>query len=111
MTERIASLLARDNSRREGGIAAAMLMAQKGLDRPDYPEVKKEAEEIFLSHTFYRDLMPSTKVSREPQEFCWFLTPALNEPQQPDEALVLKQHLDDALNTLSRSVFLTIKQA
>lgn len=108
LTERIASLLARENSRREGGIAAAMLMYQKGIGRPDYSEVKKEAEEIFLSHTFYRDLMPSTKVSREPQEFCWFMTPALNEHQQPDEALVLKQHLDDALNTLSRSVFIPL---
>lgn len=108
LSKKSASLLWRDNSRREGGIAAAMLMDKKGLERPDYPEVKKEAEEIFLSHTFYRDLMPSNKVSREPQEFCWFMTPVLNEPQQPDEALVLKQHLDDALKTLSRSVFIPL---
>ncbi|MEW6713483.1 MAG: hypothetical protein AB1306_00125 [Nitrospirota bacterium] len=108
LSKKSAALLWRDNSRREGGIAAVMLMDQKGIERPDHPEVKKEAEEIFLSHTFYRDLMPSNKLSREPQEFCWFMTPALNEPQQPDEALVLKQHLDDGLKTLSRSLFIPI---
>jgi hypothetical protein len=108
LLKKIASILWKDNSRREGGIAAAMLMDKRGIERPDYPEIKKEAEEIFLSHTFYRDLMPSDKLSREPQEFCWFMTPALNEPQQPDKALVLKQHLDDGLKTLSRSLFIPL---
>src|SRR5262249_42877875 len=107
--ERVAVRLARDNSRREGGLLGAALLDAAAVERPDYPRVRVAAEKLRGFHTFYRDLVPRAKSTADPQTFAWFLTPRLlnsGEPARP--ARVPRQHADDILDRLAGGLFLRV---
>lgn len=101
-----AQTLAQDNSHQAGGLAAANVLRQAALQRPDYPQELAEAEQLQGFRTFYRELLPSRKSSVLPQFMAYFLPqtlPAVHRPQS--DAILADQHLAEALKRLGNAYF------
>ena len=107
--ERAALRTVRDNSRREGGLTGSMLMQQAASRHRKYSRVQGDADELLGIHTFYRDLLPSRKVTPQPQKFYRFLNRRLKEsPEQKDTVVAAEQHLDSLLDSFPGAYFAEI---
>lgn len=108
-SEALALKLARDNSRREGGMVASAALKETAAVHPEYPRVRTAAERIYGSHTFYRDLLPARKAERAPQRFGWVVVRTLREPRALQAPLTLaEQHLETGLEQLVGGYFVPV---
>lgn len=108
-SEALALKLARDNSRREGGMVASAVLQEAAAAHPEYPRVRTAAERIYGSHTFYRDLLPARKAERAPQRFGWVVVRSLREPRHVQPPLTLaEQHLETGLEQLVGGYFVPV---
>lgn len=104
--QRAALMSARDNRRREGGVVGAALLREEGQRRPDYPDVRNQAEEFSGFHTFYRDLFPEGGGPSAAAAFRWFLPSRLTEPDaHPFGRAVGEQQTTELVRMLAGSTF------
>ena len=109
LRERAALRTARDNGRRDGGVAGPALMRDAGLLRPDYPAVRERAEEIAGIHTFYRDLFPDRAAPSASPTFRWFLPALLPEPDlHPFGVAAGEQHTAEMVRMLAGGTFFNV---
>lgn len=105
--EAIALRLARDNTRREGGLQAGMLMREAAEANRDVPEVQHAAA-AFMGHaSFYRNLLPAIKLGAAPQRFAFFSNRRIHRygEQLRGETAALAQR-DAWLDRLDQAYFL-----
>lgn len=108
-SETLALKMARDNSRREGGMVASALLRGAAAAHPDDPRVRSAAERLYGSHTFYRDLLPARKAERSAQRFGWVVVRSLREPRRLQPPLTLAdQHLETGLDQLVGGYFVAV---
>lgn len=108
-SETLALKLARDNSRREGGMVAGAVLQEAAAAHLDDPRVRTVAERIYGSHSFYRDMLPARKAERAPQRFGWVVIRSLREPQRLQPPLTLaEQHLEAGLDQLVGGYFVAV---
>lgn len=104
-----AKRIAQDNSRQAGGMVAGNLLREAALQREDYQQGLTEAEQLRGFRSFYRDLLPSTKVSNDAQFMAYFLAPSLHAVNRPQsDAILADQHLAEALKRVGNGYFTAI---
>ena len=110
--QRAALMTARDNRRRDGGVAGAALLRNEGMRRPDYPDIRERAEEFAGFHTFYRDLFPLTGDPALSAVFRWFLPTRLAEPDaHPFGMAVGEQQSGELVRMLAGGTFVNAPDA
>jgi len=105
IAELIANNLIKDNSLHEGSIAGVMLLRNSAMDDL---EVEGAARLSYLSHTFYRDLLPQGCLKGCSSRFLYFTAPLLKNPRQPEEAVLHTWHLEEIIKNLPSSIFTTL---
>lgn len=105
ITEVLTNNLIKDNRLHEPAITGTMLLRQVSRDNPKAEDVARLS---YLSHTFYRDIMPDRSMTTTSQRFFYFVTPSLREITQPEETILHPQHLEDAISILPSSIFTTL---
>jgi len=104
-----AKRIARDNSRKAGGMVAGNLLREAALQRRDYPAGLTEAEQLRGFSSFYRDLLPSKKAATTPQFTAYFLAESLHAVNRPQsDAMLADQHLADALKRVGNGYFTSL---
>ncbi|MDH5552391.1 MAG: hypothetical protein OEX82_03585, partial [Nitrosomonas sp.] len=107
--EYLAQRLARDNSHREGGMHAVMLMRNSAIDHLHDEKLQVVANEALSFNTFYRNLLPHTKSDAASQSVKWFMSQQLhNLGEQSRSALGNEQHLRNMLSRLSHGFFVDV---
>ncbi|MEF8942041.1 MAG: hypothetical protein V5B78_04530 [Desulfohalobiaceae bacterium] len=102
--EQAALCLARDNRKPGGGLLGPTLLQSYASKRPDAPEVRERAEQIYLRHTFYRDLLPRAEGRQLQQTYHQFISPQL-APLEPRQTVAAMQHRKALANALSSALF------
>ncbi len=77
--ERLASRIARDNRRKEGGLSGAMLFYIGSLRNPGFPPLRESAEELLDDHAFYRDLLPANQYDDKAPAYRKFVSGRLRD--------------------------------
>lgn len=107
--EYLAQRLARDNSHREGGMHATLLMRNSAMDHLHDTKIQAIASDMLGFHTFYRNLLPSLKTDESPQSVNWFIAKQLHDVgEQNKPQLDSDQHLRDMLSRLSYGLFVDL---
>ena len=105
--EKVADRLRLDNSRREGSLVGTSILESSGRQRPDAPEVRNKAQEFQGFNTGFRSLIPSNKISRDRQQFGWFVDRNLKRFDEPD-LVVASRHMNSYLDRLASGFFVTL---
>ena len=107
--EYIAQRLARDNSHREGGMSAAMLMRESAGEYAHDKDIQAVANGVRSFHTFYRDLLPVHKTHEIPQSFNWFIAKRLHHfGEQGKQPVGNDQHARDLISQLGNAYFINL---
>ncbi|MDQ7089462.1 MAG: hypothetical protein Q9M50_02290 [Methylococcales bacterium] len=98
--------LAEDNSLKEAEMFATQQLKQTALQRPDYPPLMRESEQLRGFRTFYRDLLPNHKNS-EPSQYLAYFTPKRLLPYQRTQhhPTLAPQHLQAVLKRIGKTIF------
>jgi hypothetical protein len=107
--EKIALRLARDNSRREGGLLGAMIMREAFRRYPSESQIRRLANSLLGKHSFYRDLLPW----KTAPSLARFIPYQLRPPEQPNLPLIVaEQHQEAYLKRIPGAYFapLSIKK-
>jgi len=108
---RLALRLVRENSRPDGGLVAASLVAATAASRPDAPWLRDVAESLRSAHTFYRDLLPVAKQDPGPQRVGWFVARRLRTLGERSGAVAVSESLlENPPEGLSRGIFLGVPE-
>ena len=107
--ERTALRLGRDNSYREGGLAAALTMRQVAMLHREEPRLGPQAQQLVSLFTFYRSLFPVAKATPAPPRLAWLRNRRLlGWDERPRELVIAKRFSDDLLDTLAAAYFLEL---
>ena len=102
--EKAARSIARDNKKPGGGLLGPKLLQSYAGTRPDAPEIRERAEQLFLRHTFYRDLLPRTDGRQVRQAYRQFISPQLGS-LEPRQTVAAMQHRKELANSVSSALF------
>jgi hypothetical protein len=94
--------LIKDNTLHEGDIIGTMLL--KDITK-DLHRASDVARFYYLSHTFYRDIIPDNQDTKARNRFYYFITPSLRDITQPSDGILHPEHLEDAIRLLPSSIF------
>ena len=107
--EKAAMKIARDNSKPGGGLLGPRLLQYYAANRPDAPELRERAEQLYLRHTYFRDLLPKSDGRELQQEYSQFISPQLDSLQSR-QTVASMQHRKALANTLSSGFFTPLPQ-
>jgi len=94
--------LIKDNIPHEGDIIGTMLFREATRNIPHASDI---ARSYYLSHTFYRDILPENAYPLASKGLYYFITPSLRDITQPHKSLLYPEHLEDAVRLLPSSIF------
>ncbi len=98
--------VARDNSRRDGGLVAAMTVRSWAAHNPHERALRHFAKRLWHRHTFYRQVLPSKGLAPGSGGFAWFGTPRLRAPF--GQRVVPTAYVQAFLSTLASGFFIEI---
>ncbi len=103
--------LARDLSRQSGGGVGAALLRAKGLERPDYPPLRRRSAEFAGYYTAYRSLLPFQTTPESSLYHRWFSFNTLKEEDaHPLGTAYGKQHISELAATATGAMFFRLKR-
>ena len=105
--ETISQQMVRDNRRPQSGLSGAFLMEQQAKKRPDAPQIKRVATDLYDAHTFFRNLLPTIKPDNGSQKNIRFILPRLKRSGD-SHMVVAQQHADSLYSMVQEGSFLNI---
>ncbi len=99
----------KDNRHKESALYGVQLLKETALQRPDYPPLQREAEQLRGFRSFYRDLLPNHKASVQGHYVAYFAPKRLLSYSSSQAHPVLApQHLQAVLKRVGKSVFVPL---
>ncbi|CCK82286.1 hypothetical protein [Desulfobacula toluolica] len=105
--EAAAKKTAQDNTRPQSGLFSASLMEKLAETRPDAPQLKREAKNLYEGHTFFRNLLPRIKPDNKSQERLGFILPRLRRAGDT-RMVVAQQHRQRLVSLIQKGYFLSV---